>query len=220
MPIGAYLRTYTATDDCGNVSTAEQIITLVDDVAPVIEMEAADETVECDGMGNMAALNAWLDSNGGASATDNCSNIEWSNDFEALSDDCGATGSVTVIFTATDDCDNASSTSATFTIEDTTAPDMTAASDETVQCDGMGNVEALNAWLANYGGATASDVCGNVTWSSNYEGLSDDCGATGSATVTFTATDDCGNASSTTTFTIEDTTNQTSPQPLTRPWGL
>ena len=208
MPIGAYLRTYTATDDCGNVSTAEQIITLVDDVAPVIEMEAADETVECDGMGNMAALNAWLDSNGGASATDNCSNIEWSNDFEALSDDCGATGSVTVIFTATDDCDNASSTSATFTIEDTTAPDMTAASDETVQCDGMGNMEALNAWLANYGGATASDVCGNVTWSSNYEGLSDDCGATGSATVTFTATDDCGNASSTTaTFTIEDTTN-------------
>ena len=208
MPIGAYLRTYTATDDCGNVSTAEQIITLVDDVAPVIEMEAADETVECDGMGNMAALNAWLDSNGGASATDNCSNIEWSNDFEALSDDCGATGSVTVIFTATDDCDNASSTSATFTIEDTTAPDMTAASDETVECDGMGNMEALNAWLANYGGATASDVCGNVTWSSNYEGLSDDCGATGSAMVTFTATDDCGNASSTTaTFTIEDTTN-------------
>ena len=208
MPIGAYLRTYTATDDCGNVSTAEQIITLVDDVAPVIEMEAADETVECDGMGNMAALNAWLDSNGGASATDNCSNIEWSNDFESLSDDCGATGSVTVIFTATDDCDNASSTSATFTIEDTTAPDVTAASDETVECDGMGNMEALNAWLANYGGATASDVCGNVTWSSNYEGLSDDCGATGSATVTFTATDDCGNASSTTaTFTIEDTTN-------------
>ena len=208
MPIGAYLRTYTATDDCGNVSTAEQIITLVDDVAPVIEMEAADETVECDGMGNMAALNAWLDSNGGASVTDNCSNIEWSNDFESLSDDCGATGSVTVIFTATDDCDNASSTSATFTIEDTTAPDVTAASDETVECDGMGNMEALNAWLANYGGATASDVCGNVTWSSNYEGLSDDCGATGSATVTFTATDDCGNASSTTaTFTIEDTTN-------------
>ena len=208
MPIGAYLRTYTATDDCGNTSTAEQIITLVDDVAPVIDMEASDQTVECDGMGNMDALNAWLDSNGGASATDNCSNIDWTSDFEGLSDDCGATGSVTVTFTATDDCDNASSTTATFTIEDTTAPDMTAASDETVECDGMGNMDALNAWLDNYGGATASDVCGNVTWSSNYEGLSDDCGATGSATVTFTATDDCGNASSTTaTFTIEDTTN-------------
>ena len=46
-------------------------------------------------MGNMDALNAWLDSNGGASATDNCSSVTWSNDFVALSDDCGATGTAT-----------------------------------------------------------------------------------------------------------------------------
>ena len=124
-PVGAYLRTYTATDDCGNTSTAEQVITLVDDEAPVIDMEAADETVECDGQGNMADLTTWLDSNGGATATDNCSNFEWSNDYVALSDECGATGSVTVIFTATDDCNNANSTTATFTIEDTTSPDIT-----------------------------------------------------------------------------------------------
>ena len=206
-PVGAYLRTYTATDDCGNTSTAEQIITLIDDEAPVIMPMASDQTVECDGAGNMEDLNAWLDSNGGASATDNCSNFEWSNDFEGLSDDCGATGSVTVTFTVTDDCDNSSSTTATFTIEDTTNPDITAASDQTVECDGMGNTEALNAWLANNGGATASDVCGGVTFSNDFEGLSDDCGATGSATVTFTATDDCGNSSSVSaTFTIEDTT--------------
>ena len=66
----------------------------------------------------------------------------------------------------------------------------------------------LNDRLANNGGATASDACSGVTWSNDYDALSDDCGATGSATVTFTATDDRGNASSTTaTFTIEDTTN-------------
>ncbi|MDA0729707.1 MAG: hypothetical protein O3C18_08470, partial [Bacteroidetes bacterium] len=207
-PVGAYLRTYTATDDCGNTSTAEQIITLIDAVAPVIEPMASNQTVECDGAGNLEALNAWLDSNGGASATDNCSNIEWSNDFEGLSDDCGATGTVTVTFTVTDDCDNSSSTTATFTIEDTTNPEITAASDETVECDGAGNTAALNAWLNNNGGATASDICGGVTWSNDFEGLSDDCGATGSATVTFTATDDCGNSSSSSaTFTIEDTTN-------------
>ena len=207
-PVGAYLRTYTATDDCGNTSIAEQIITLIDDEAPVIEPASADETVECDGMGNMEAFEAWLSSNGGASASDNCSNFEWINDFEGLSEDCGATGSVTVTFTAIDDCDNSSSTTATFTIEDTIAPEMTSASDQLVECDGMGNMEALNAWLDNHGGATASDVCSDVTWSNDFEGLSDDCGATGSATVIFTATDDCGNASSTTaTFTIEDTTN-------------
>ena len=73
-----------------------------------------------------------------------CSDVTWSNDFAALSDDCGATGMATVTFTATDDCGNSSSTTATFTIEDTTAPaiDM-AAMDATVEwtarathCDG------------------------------------------------------------------------------------
>ena len=81
----------------------------------------------------------------------------WSNDA-SRERRCGATGSVTVTFTATDDCDNASSTTATFTIEDTTNPDLTAASDQTVECDGMGNMDALNSWLDNNGSATASDV--------------------------------------------------------------
>ena len=140
-----------------------------------------------------------------SSATDNCSGVTWSNDHVALSDDCGATGSSTVTF-ATDDCGNATSTTATFTIEDTTNPSIDMmAEDSTVECDGMGNMTALNDWLANNGGATASDACSGVTWSNDIVALSDDCGATGSATVTFTATDDCGNASSTTaTFTIEE----------------
>ena len=79
-------------------------------------------SVECDGMGNMTELNDWLANNGGATASDACSGVTWSNDFVALSDDCGATGSATVTFTATDDCGNACSTTATFTIVDTTAP--------------------------------------------------------------------------------------------------
>ena len=203
------IRNWTVTDLCGNDTVHKQTITVQDTTAPTLEMMASDSTVECDGMGNMDALNAWLDSNGGASATDNCSSVTWSNDFVALSDDCGATGTATVIFTATDDCGNASTTTATFTIEDTTNPSIDMmAQDSTVECDGMGNMTALNDWLANNGGATASDACGGVTWSNDFVALSDDCGATGTATVIFTATDDCGNASTTTaTFTIEDTTN-------------
>jgi len=61
--------------------------------------------------------------------------------------------------------------------------------------------------LAANGNATASDLCGTVSWSNNSTGLSDDCGATGSETVTFTAKDECNNTATTTaTFTIEDTT--------------
>ena len=205
---GAATVTFTATDDCGNSSSTTATFTIEDTTAPAIDMAAADATVECDGDGNNADLDAWLASHGGASASDACSDVTWSNDFAALSDDCGATGAATVTFTATDDCGNSSSTTATFTIEDTTAPaiDM-AAADATVECDGDGNNADLDAWLASHGGASASDACSDVTWSNDFAALSDDCGATGAATVTFTATDDCGNSSSTTaTFTIEDTT--------------
>ena len=34
------------------------------------------------------ALNAWLASNGGASASDNCSNVTWTNNFTSVSDTC------------------------------------------------------------------------------------------------------------------------------------
>ncbi|SDB42866.1 Por secretion system C-terminal sorting domain-containing protein [Flavobacteriaceae bacterium MAR_2010_188] len=210
---GSATVTFTATDACGNASSTTATFTIEDTTDPTIDVEASNETVECDGAGNTAALNAWLASNGNTgAASDACSGVTWSNDFTGLSDECGATGSATVTFTATDACGNASSTTATFTIEDTTDPTIDVeASNETVECDGAGNTAALNAWLASNGNTgAASDACSGVTWSNDFTGLSDECGATGSATVTFTATDACGNASSTTaTFTIEDTTDPT-----------
>ena len=90
----------------------------------------------------------------------------YSPDPATISDECGETGSVTVTFTASDACSNTSTTTATFTIQDTTDPSIdTAAADETVECDGSGNTAALNTWLSNNGGATATDACSAVTWS-------------------------------------------------------
>ncbi|NNK70957.1 MAG: hypothetical protein HKO96_10815, partial [Flavobacteriaceae bacterium] len=204
---GTFNVNYTFTDECGRTINATQVVTVEDTTNPSIDLAAEDLTVECDGSGNLADLNAWLASNGGALASDDCGNVTWTNDFQGLTDDCGATGSVIVVFDATDDCGNASKTSATFTIVDTTNPEITAASDLSVECDGAGNQADLDAWLASNGGATASDACSDVTWSNNFAGLSKDCGATGSATVTFTATDACGNMSSSeATFSIVDTT--------------
>ena len=206
----SFIRTFsvTATDHCGNMTTVscEQNIAVEDTDGPTV-MAASDAVVECDGAGNASDLEVWLANNGGASATDACGGVTWSNDFDALSDDCGATGSALVTFTASDDCGNATTTTATFTIEDTTAPAVVDAMDATVECDGAGNASELEVWLANNGGASATDVCGGVTWSNDFETLNDACGATGAAMVTFTATDDCGNATTTmATFTIEDTT--------------
>ncbi|PLX33511.1 MAG: hypothetical protein C0600_00325 [Ignavibacteria bacterium] len=207
-------RTWIATDSYNNADTCSQTIYVVDTTPPVVTA-ASDKTVECDGSGNISDLNAWLTSNGGATATDACGSVTWSNNFTALSDLCGATGSATVTFYATDNCSNVDSTTATFTIVDTAPPSITTqASDKTVECDGGGNIAELNAWLAGNGGAVASDICSNVTWTNNFTSLSDLCGATGSATVTFYATDECNNVDSTTaTFTIVDTTPPTiSPQ--------
>ena len=208
---GSVTVTFTASDGCQNSSDVTFTFTIQDTTDPSITTEADDETVECDGAGNTDDLNAWLNSQGGAAASDICSGVTWSNDFDGLSDDCGETGTATVIFTATDECGNSTTTTATFTIEDTTNPSVDIdASNETVECDGAGNTDALNAWLNSQGGAAASDVCSGVTWSNDFDGLSDECGATGSATVIFTATDACGNSNTTSaTFTIEDTTAPT-----------
>ncbi len=196
--IGTYTieRTFTVIDDCSNFATCLQIIEVEDNDGPFIGIQAEDLTVECDGSGNTAQLNAWLADNGGAVAVDNCGTLTWTNDFTALSDDCGATGSATVIFTATDDCGNTSTTSATFTIEDTTPPDISTGADPLIlECDGSGNTAEISAWLSDNGGAIANDACGTVSWTNDYAGLSDDCGETGSAIVTFTATDECGHES-------------------------
>ena len=204
-----YTYNFIATDTCGNSTIEQAMFIIVDTTAPIITLEATDLTVECDGSGNANDLNAWLNNNAGAVASDNCGNIIWSNDFSGLNDECGTTGTATVTFTATDGCGLTATTTAIFTIQDTTNPIIVEqASNLSVECDGLGNTEALQQWLNENGGASASDSCSSiVSWSNNFNSFDFDCGATGSVTVDFMATDDCGNETMTSaTFTIEDTT--------------
>jgi uncharacterized Zn-finger protein len=201
---GSATVTFTATDDCGNSETATGLIIIFDNTAPTIDVAASDLTISCDQTNQAAAISAWLSSNGGAIASDICGAVSWTNDYtDNLSDDCGLTGTVVVTFTATDDCGNESMTSATLTVVDNDPPTITVSpSDLSVECDGSGNVTDINNWLASNGGAIATDACSTITWTNNYSGLSNDCAATGSATVTFTATDDCGNAETATGLII------------------
>ncbi|NNK81881.1 MAG: PKD domain-containing protein, partial [Flavobacteriaceae bacterium] len=123
-------------------------------------------------------------------------------------------GVTVVTWTYTDTSGNTDSCEQSVTVIDNEAPTIdTEASNETVECDGLGNTTELNNWLTSNGGATASD-CSSITWTNDFTSLSDLCGATGSATVTFTATDNAGNSAITSAiFTIEDTT----PPTLTAP---
>jgi len=117
-------------------------------------------------------------------------------------------GVTTVTATAT----NAVGTSQctfTITVNDTQSPSwVVAPTDLTVECDGSGNTTEFNDWLNNT--FTGSDNCTVVTVTNDSTGLSDDCGATGTETVTFTLTDSSNNAITLdATFTIVDTTNPT-----------
>lgn len=192
---GSAVVTFTATDACGNEVTTTATFTIEDKTAPVITRAAQNKTVECDGSGNTTELNAWLASQGGATATDSCSAVTWSNDFASLTAACGNTGSALVTFIATDACGNTVTTTATFTIVDTKAPIMTTApQNAVVECDGNGNLTEYNAWLANNGGAIATDACSGVTWTYAVVDTSNLCGKTQVITVNFTATDACGNS--------------------------
>ena len=166
--------------------------------------------MQCDGSGNTTALNAWLNSNGGAVASDVCSSVTWSNNFTSLSDTCGATGTATVVFTATDACGNSSTTTASFTIIDDTDPIFTSELPQniSVSCDAIPNPANM----------TGTDNCGDVTIviTDSIDREESDCEGEYIINRTWTLTDVCNNNTSyTQLITVFDTT----PPILTTPFN-
>jgi len=172
-------RTWTATDDCGNSSTASQVITVVDTAAPTLSGVPADATVECDAIPTAATV----------TAMDNCDPSP-SVSFEETSapGTCTQEEVITRTWTATDTCGNTASQSQVLTVVDTTDPVITCPGDQIVSADG-----SCQAGLPDYTGlATVTDNCdpAPAVAQSPPPGTV----ITGGAAVTLTATDDCGNS--------------------------
>ena len=181
---------FTATDGSGNTARCTAQVIVQDTMAPSIDAIAMPMTVECDGEGNNAALIAWLNNNGGATSSDECGTVAWSNNFTTLSNDCGQTGSALVTFTATDECGNTSTTESTFTIEDTAAPSITAPDDITLECGNANNLAIVENWIEGY---VSSDICGSVTVTTPSATLPTNCtSGNNTLTLTWSVTDACG----------------------------
>jgi hypothetical protein len=189
---GRIIRDYVATDCCGNTSTAQQIITLIDEVPPVWTLFPADVTVECDNVPSNDGIEVdW---------TDNCTEVTLTYDGEVIiPGTCEDSYTIERTWTITDNCDNATSATWTITVQDTTAPEFTAVGESvTIECD-----QELPAPFA-----TAEDNCDDdVEITVSPEIIPGECEAEYTMVRTYTATDNCGNtATATQTITVVDTT--------------
>jgi hypothetical protein len=145
------IRTWTATDNCGNSITHVQVISVEDTTAPVWDqVMPVDITVECDGVPAAPAV---------VTASDNC-DADVTVVFGEVRTDgsCPDTYTLTRTWTATDNCGNSITHVQVITVEDTTAPvwDQAMPADITVECDGVPEAPAV---------VTASDNCdADVLW--------------------------------------------------------
>ena len=184
------VRTWTATDPCGNVSSASQTITVDDNTAPTITCPP-DITVGTDA-GVCGAVVSYM-----ATGSDDCGNFNIS--YSQASGSSFSVGTTTVTATATDECGNSADCSFNVTVNDTEGPNAVC-QDITVYLDQLGLVFVTAADID--GGS--SDACGNVTISTNTFAFG--CGNVGENNATLTVTDVNGNSSTCTAIiTVEDT---------------
>ncbi|MGI0108345.1 hypothetical protein ACQ93I_17220, partial [Salinimicrobium sp. WS361] len=130
----------TVEDNNGNTTSSEAIVTVEDNVAPVVAIQ--NITVQLDAEGNATITPAMID-NGSADA---CGILEMSLDIDTF--DCSNVGVNTVVLTVEDNNGNTTSSEAIVTVEDNVAP-VVAIQNITVQLDAEGNATIIPAMIDN-----------------------------------------------------------------------
>jgi len=109
--LGQHPIVWTFTDNNGNSSTAEQVVTIVDNTAPEFTTVPENITIEATGLHTPVSIPA-------AIATDNCGSVTVTSNAPATF----SLGETIVIFTATDLAGNIRLATITVTVTDNTAP--------------------------------------------------------------------------------------------------
>ena len=186
-------RRWIAYDQCGNSDVAIYNILVRDTIAPEIFNVPENVTVTCQEDIPAAPVNVF--------ALDNCHQPVFI-DFSEVTVPMGCDDNYDIVrsWVAYDDCGNQADSSYTVSVRDEDPPVITGGEDVEFDCeDGTPNNNAqLISWLNNNAGATAEDMCSNVTWTNDYhiDNWVDGCGNTRYVDVVFTATDECGNSAS------------------------
>lgn len=151
---------FTATDNCSNSSSVERTFSIVNNVPPVITIPASGGSGNC-GQNNIASIfNTWINTHGGATAIDDCSNIIWSTipPNPSIYDTCDAV--IEVMFIASDGCNNSDTTMAPFVLIDDTGPNiLVPASTSLINCTTTNLDSVITDWLTTAGHSIARDLC-------------------------------------------------------------
>jgi hypothetical protein len=184
-------RNWTAADQCGNVTTGVQTITIRDTIKPSLVVPA-NVTLEC-------PASTTTNSTGTAIAQDGCGKVTLVYS-DSVSNSCGGTKVITRLWTATDECGNLTNKAQVITLVDTHPPTITAPASLVLECPAS---TATN----NTGVPITQDGCSSLTVSYS-DAVTNLCGGTKVITRTWTATDACGNAASAIqTITLRDITS-------------
>ena len=213
--------TWTAIDACGNTATATSNLIIDPDVtAPTLTVPSAPLAIDCTSISSTsspaALVAAWLAE---ASISDDCDNaptLTHNFDNGALDVCAAADYSITVTWTATDACGNEESASQTIDVTvDVTAPTLTVPSAPlAIDCTSISSTSSpaamVDAWMAEAGATDGCDNAPSLVHSFDMSQLDVCAAADYSITVTWTATDACGNEVSA-SQTIDVTVDVTAP---------
>ncbi|MEZ4858366.1 MAG: proprotein convertase P-domain-containing protein [Flavobacteriaceae bacterium] len=139
-------RTWTATDDCGNATSCDQIITVVDTTPPTVTNCPANISVNNDA-GVCGAIVIYT----AVTGTDTCGGVTVNQTGGLASGSVFPVGTTTNTFEVVDDCGNSSICTFDITVTDNEAPNAVC-QNITVQLDASGNASIV-----------ASDVDGGST---------------------------------------------------------
>jgi uncharacterized protein affecting Mg2+/Co2+ transport len=193
-------RTWTARDQCGNVTNRVQIITVRDTTRPSLILPP-NVTLEC-------PTTPGTNNTGVAVAQDTCGSVTLSFS-DMVTTNCGGTKVIARTWTAIDSCGNSTNGIQTITVRDSTPPALVLPPNVTLECP-------ANTSTNNTASATAIDGCSAATVTFGDVTVTN-CGGTKVIQRTWTARDLCGNVTNAIqTITVRDST----PPTLTLPANL
>lgn len=183
---GLIIRVWSAKDACGNSVTGTQLITVIDETAPIV-IAPRDTMIDCGIYINPDVL-------GYPTGTDNCTPADdlvlaYTDDLSGLTG-CTNTGIILRTWYMTDACGNRGSSIQRITIADTIPPAIVIPANAVVSCEDPVTPQFL-------GKATATDYCTaslfiSITFEDDLS-QAGQCNGSGFIYRTWKATDQCGN---------------------------